>query len=204
MAVLDFPAAPTMGQVVTLTNGFSYQWDGAVWTLTPASPGQAAGGDLTGTYPNPTIATGAVTLAKLAPRVTVRQIVSVALTANTLVNTSGTWADVKTLSMTTTGGMVVLFAMAAWYGQAPVNAAIYVSTGLARDQVIPNLLALNHQINIQGSGLAGVPLPPIIMIDDSVTAGAHVYHLVAGTPNTNIYVATAATFPGTFWAAELA
>jgi hypothetical protein len=67
MAILDFPAAPTMGQVVTLTNGFSYQWDGAVWTLTPASPGQAAGGDLTGTYPNPTIAAGAVTGAKLGP-----------------------------------------------------------------------------------------------------------------------------------------
>jgi hypothetical protein len=55
MAVLDFPAAPTAGQVATLTNGFSYQWDGAVWTLTPASPGQVAGGDLTGTYPNPSV-----------------------------------------------------------------------------------------------------------------------------------------------------
>jgi Chaperone of endosialidase len=54
MAVLDFPASPTMGQVATLTNGFSYQWDGTVWTLA-ASTGQAAGGDLQGTYPNPTI-----------------------------------------------------------------------------------------------------------------------------------------------------
>jgi hypothetical protein len=57
MAALDFPASPTVGLVATLTNGFSYQWDGAVWTLTPASPGQVAGGDLTGTYPAPTLLT---------------------------------------------------------------------------------------------------------------------------------------------------
>lgn len=55
MSVLDFPASPSVGQIATPSNGFSYQWDGAVWTLTPAAPGQAAGGDLTGTYPNPQV-----------------------------------------------------------------------------------------------------------------------------------------------------
>ena len=52
--------SPTVGQVATLTNGFSYQWDGAVWTLAAVTGGQVAGGDLTGTYPNPQIAAGTI------------------------------------------------------------------------------------------------------------------------------------------------
>lgn len=66
MAALDFPNAPTVGQIATLTNGFTYQWDGTVWIPAGTAPGQVAGGDLTGTYPNPTIAPGVVGWAKLA------------------------------------------------------------------------------------------------------------------------------------------
>lgn len=65
MAALDFPASPTLNQLATLTNGFTYQWDGAVWTLA-ASTGQQAGGDLTGTYPNPLIGPGAVGNAEIS------------------------------------------------------------------------------------------------------------------------------------------
>ena len=36
MAVLDFPASPSVGQLYTATNGFVYQWDGAAWTLSAA------------------------------------------------------------------------------------------------------------------------------------------------------------------------
>ena len=55
MAALDFPSSPTVGQQYNGGNGVIYQWDGAVWTLTGTFASQPAGGDLSGTYPNPAV-----------------------------------------------------------------------------------------------------------------------------------------------------
>jgi hypothetical protein len=56
MAELDFPNNPTVGQRFTGTNGALYEWDGNVWIIATIQPGGTAGGDLTGSYPNPQIA----------------------------------------------------------------------------------------------------------------------------------------------------
>jgi hypothetical protein len=68
MAALDFPNSPTVGQQFTASNSATYNWDGAVWTLAGPTGGGAAGGDLSGFYPNPTIAPGVVTWAKQGQR----------------------------------------------------------------------------------------------------------------------------------------
>src|SRR5262245_14448125 len=67
MAALDFPNSPTNGQQYSAPNGAIYTWDGAGWTSAGViGTGSTAGGDLTWTYPNPTIAAGAVNRSETA------------------------------------------------------------------------------------------------------------------------------------------
>lgn len=65
MSLLDFPNPPlTVGQQFTATNGVPYVWDGLAWSLVAGTGTGASGpasGDLTGVYPGPQIAPGAVT-----------------------------------------------------------------------------------------------------------------------------------------------
>jgi hypothetical protein len=62
LATAPTSPAPVTGQMYyNTTDNTLYWWDGAVWqSAKGGAPGGAAGGDLTGTYPNPQIAAGVV------------------------------------------------------------------------------------------------------------------------------------------------
>jgi hypothetical protein len=119
MSALDFPNAPTVGQIATLTNGFSYQWDGTAWVV-GSSTGQVAGGDLTGTYPNPDIralavgtaelADGAVTAAKVLAGQGARRTWAATLPAvGWSLGTKNAWTVFATVTQTVSGGIVIAF-----------------------------------------------------------------------------------------------
>ena len=130
--------SPAAGLLVYQTDGTSgfYYYNGSAW-VNISTPSGTAGGDLTGSYPNPTIATGTVNSAKIADAsITNTDVSNTAAIAGTKID-----PDFGTQQIVTTGGLGIGTSSPARF--AEINSPSFVLARLSSASGSGALLELN-------------------------------------------------------------
>ena len=157
MAALDFPASPTNGQIYSGTNGATYQWDGTLWMPGGSAAGNVAGGDLTGSYPSPQIAAGAIAKADIGVGQVIRNWWQIITPANYAGPVAATWTVLATVNITTVGGQTISLIDPGWEWLALGSAVFY--SGL---QANGGWITVREH---KPSAVTGrTPLPPLVAL----------------------------------------
>jgi Collagen triple helix repeat (20 copies) len=194
-------AGGATGTVLTKASATDYAtgWTALPTALPPSGP---AGADLAGsTYPNPVVAAGAITTAKLAVGAATPANASVFIPlSQSYAGGTTESAPIATLAITTRGGIVVGILRSGFFIQTiGFGAQGYIN--VYRDTT----LVARQRYELVGDNVhtTVAMCPGFVFLDTGAPAGAHTYKITVSTSATSVTMATTASDAGAFQLLEL-